>query len=419
MPRKFKLAEEFTSPELEQELLKAMIDNPQVYWQVLDLLPPEVFVEHRKSFEIMAAAIEDEDPLPTLEFNRDAAEDPREAATQLADLYQKRLLADLGQRFIQSLHNEKPATELIREFEDSLNDVQQAVKELRAAKVSSVSDLLSEAITEVEAKREAVREQGTGVIGLPTGIKRLDTLLGGLQPGLHLLAAEPGQGKTTFGLQIAAHVAGKGYPALFVSFEEALSRLVLKVVCQKAGLEAKRFADGYGDPIEFERAARTYAPELDALYLVEGTGRLVLPQLKAWALQLMNRAGREKCLLVIDYLQRWAAGRRDRSDFRHIVSGLVSELRELALGLEIPVLVISSQNRAGQGGSSLISLKESGDIEYSADTAMFLVESKKRNATPPARAVDLVVEKNRYGDKGRAKFIFKPDIGVFREEAKL
>jgi len=80
--------------------------------------------------------------------------------------------------------------------------------------------------------------------------------------------------------------------------------------------------------------------------------------------------------------------------------------------------VVSSQNRPGQGTANLTSLKESGDLEYSADTAMFLVEAQKRTATPPARAVDLVLEKNRYGDKGKVELIFKPDIGTFREEAR-
>jgi replicative DNA helicase len=63
----------------------------------------------------------------------------------------------------------------------------------------------------------------------------------------------------------------------------------------------------------------------------------------------------------------------------------------------------------------LVSLKESGDLEYSADTALFLVEADKPQPEPPARAVDLVVEKNRYGPKGRIPLIFRPELGVFRE----
>ena len=45
------------------------------------------------------------------------------------------------------------------------------------------------------------------VLGLPSGIPRLDMLLNGLNVGLHLLGGPPGMGKTTLALQIAAHVS--------------------------------------------------------------------------------------------------------------------------------------------------------------------------------------------------------------------
>lgn len=416
MPEKFTLASEFTSPALERALLAAIVARPEIYWEVLDLLPPEALTETRQAFEELAAAVEQEKPLPAV--GGEPAQDPVATARELAGLYQKRLLADLAQNFLEELRGETSPTELITDLEDNLARVQQAVKELRAGQVVALPDLLPEVIADIAARRQAVREQGTAAVGLPTGITKLDKLLGGLQPGLHLLAAEPGQGKTTFTLQVASYVARAGYPVLFVSFEETLARLALKALCARAGLEAKKFADGYGDPRELELAAREYGPELVALHFIEGTARLTVPQVKAKALQVMSRQKVGKCLVVVDYLQRWAAGKREFSDFRHVVSGLVSELRELALRLNSPVLVISSQNRPGQGSASLVSLKESGDLEYSADTALFLVEAQKRAATPPARAVDLVLEKNRYGDKGRVELIFKPDVGVFREEAR-
>jgi len=416
MPEKFTLASEFTNLDLERALLAAIATRPETYWEVLDLLPPEALTETRQTFEELAAAVEREKPLPAVEG--EPAQDPGAVARELAGLYQKRLLADLAQTFLEELRGDAPASELITGLGDRLARVQRAVRELRAGQVVALPDLLPEVIADVEARRQAVREQGTAAVGLPTGISRLDKLLGGLQPGLHLLAAEPGQGKTTFALQVASHVARVGYPVLFVSFEESLPRLTLKVICAQAGLETKKFADGYGDPTELERAAGAYGPKLAALYFVEGVARLTVSQTKAKALQVMSRQKVDKCLVVVDYLQRWAAGKREFSEFRHVVSGLVSELRELALRLDSPILVISSQNRPGQGSASLVSLKESGDLEYSADTALFLVEAQKRAATPPARAVDLVLEKNRYGDKGRVELIFKPDVGVFREEAR-
>lgn len=413
MLQRFSLAGEFADPALERRLLAAITARPAVYWEVLDILPAEALTECRRAFKELATAIEQGKPLPAVE--EEPVQEPAAAARKLADLHQKRLLAGLAQKLLEDLRSETPPDELITSLEDSLTRVQQTARELRAGQLVTVSSLLPRLIDECRVRKEAVRKQGLSAVGMPTGVDKLDRLLGGFQLGLHLLAAEPGQGKTTFVLQVACHIARTGWPVLFVSFEETPSRLALKAICASAGLEAKRFADGYADPEELKRAATDHGSKLEALHFLEGTPRLTVLQVKAKALQVMNRLKRDRCLVVIDYLQRWAAGRRDFAEFRHTVSSLVTELRELALRLDSPVLVISSQNRPGQGTSHLTSLKESGDLEYSADTALFLVGSEKRPITPPARAVDLVIEKNRYGDRGMIELIFRPDIGVFRE----
>jgi len=415
MPRKFTLAEAFTDPKLERSLLAAIAANPEVYWEVLDLLPPEALTETRQVYEQLGEAIVKNDPLPEIDVDEKEAPDPVAAARELADLYQRRLLAESAQKFMDGLYDKIPVDELINVLETGLVRAQQAVREVQAGRVVALPDLLAEVIKDAEARQKAVRE-GNGTVGLPSGIRKLDKLLGGFQPGLHLLAAEPGQGKTTLTLQISSHVARNGWPVLFVSFEETLRRLALKVICSRADLVAKDFADGTGRIEELERAIRAYASSLEGLHFVEGTSRLTVSQLKAKALQIMTKRNAKQCLIVVDFLQRWASGRREYTEYRHVVSALVSELRELSLRIDSPMLVISSQNRPGQGTANLISLKESGDLEYSADTALFLVENKQRTVTPPARAVDLVVEKNRYGDKGTIPLIFRPDVGIFREE---
>jgi replicative DNA helicase len=336
MPERYTLAREFRNPTLEQSLLAAIATRPDVYWAVSDLLSPDVFTESRALYEALTAAILQGQPLPTIEG--DPAADPSAATRELIDLFQKRLLADLGQGFLDSLRSDTPATTLIAQVEERLARVQQVVRESQTGQAIALPDLLPKVLQDIRERWQA-RKEGKSV-GLPTGFPRVDKLLGGLQPGEHLLAAEPGQGKTTLVLQIAAYVAKAGFPVIVLSFEEALLQLTLKALCAAAQLEAKRFADGFGDPAVLERAIITYSLQFMTLYLMEGTSRVSPIQVKAKALQLMNRHGAKRCLIIVDYLQRWAATRRSPSDFRLVVSALVSELRELALGLECPVLVI-------------------------------------------------------------------------------
>jgi replicative DNA helicase len=415
VPQKFSLAHQFLNPNLEMSLLAAMVADPTMYWETLDLLPPGVLTVGQADYNTITAAVEAEKPVPPIDNLKEVtpAPDPSLAARELANLYQKRLLAQMVQAFTEQLRGDSAANDLIAQTEVDLTRIQNAIREMRSGQAVSVTDLLPEVLKEMASRKEAVKEKGTAAVGLPTGIKKLDTFLGGLQEGVHILGAEPGMGKTTLTLQIASKVAER-FPAIFVSFEETLNRLALKALCQQASLEMKRYADGYGEIEKLRQSVQEFGYRLKPLYLIEGTSRLTVAQLKAKGLQAMARHKADQCLIVIDYLQRWAASRGNFNDFRHVVGSLISELRELANRLHSPVLVISSQNRGGQGSGNLTSFKESGDLEYSADSALLLIKGEG-NPTPPARPVSLKIAKNRFGDIGEIKLIFRPEIGKFGE----
>ena len=420
MLERYDVAEQFIDVSLEEAFLATLAAQPGLYWDIADLLAPEVFTEERQAvYESIIRAIEDgRDPEPIESSAK--VQDPVEAAERLTALYEQRQVAALSFGVLARLREGSDVQELIAQLEAELSKIQQNIRELQAGQVIPFTDLLPEVIKDAAQRRQAVKEKGTSAIGVPTGIRALDKMLGGLQTGIHLVAAKPGEGKTTFMLQIAANAAESGFPVIFVSFEETLPRLTLKVICSKAELEAKKYADGYGDIEALQNAIKEFGPELGTLYFMEGTSKLTVSQLKAKALQVMNKAKTDKCLIVVDYLQRWATGRRESDEFRLKVSALVSELRELSLRLDSPIIVISSQNRDGQGTPGLTSFKESGDVEYSADTAMFLVqdEARQRQMVKPVRAINLVVAKNRYGDIGNVNLIFRPDTGRFWEAEK-
>lgn len=416
MPTAFSLADQFIQVELERALLSTLNLNPDFYWEVMDLLPEGTLTETQNDFNLLIQAIQENKPLPQFASQGSLIlEDPLDGARKLADLYQKRLLAQMAERLLNELRSEKQALELRSQVEMDLIQIQQSIQEFKGGQIRALPELLSEILEEVLKRYEHVKEKGNSVIGVPTGLKGLDQLLGGLQTGVHMLAGEPGQGKTSLVLQLAANVAKNGDSVLFVSFEESLQRLAFKAVCLEAGLEMKPYAEGQGNPLVLEVAFKQIGPALKRLHFIEGNSHLTISQLKAKALQLREKNKTGKCLVIVDYLQRWAAARKDFSEFRHVVSSLVSDLREFSLRIDSPVLVISSQNRSGQGTSFLTSLKESGELEYSADSALFLVGNKERFPREPARAVDLKIEKNRYGDRGSIELLFRPDIGRFQE----
>lgn len=104
------------------------------------------------------------------------------------------------------------AEDVLTRLADGTARLQNVIREDQAGRMVSASGIIGELLADLEKRRAAVKEHGAAAVGIPTGIRRLDTLLGGLQTGLHLLAAEPGAGKTTLALQIAGRAAADGCP---------------------------------------------------------------------------------------------------------------------------------------------------------------------------------------------------------------
>ena len=414
------MADEFIDVETERALLAAIAKTPETYWLLLDLLPVGAFAVERGQWEQTAKAVEDSQPLD-VPPEWAPTEDPEAAARTLADLFQRRLLAAAQERLGKALYDRtQPAHDVAAVLEEEVQRVQQAVREMRAGQLNWAADLIAGVLAEAEERAKQREETGQPVVGMPTGLPRLDEVIGGWRPGLHILAGAPGKGKTTLALQFALDVARRGEAAVYVTYENSPASLVLKAICAQAGIVASEVERGNADIAKLREGAAVLRPTLGRLALLEGTQKLTVPQVRAKALAAMNHCRAKRCFIVFDYLQQAAHG-TGFDVLRYAVGKLVGELRDLATRLESPVLTLSSQSRSGGdygtggGSAALDSLKESGDLEYAADSVMFLTDDAKTHATPPARAILLTVAKNRFGATGVVPLIFRPDIGVMRE----
>ena len=424
----FHLQDEFADPIAEQALLASIARTPSRYWELLDLLTPDVFTQEGETWHAVALALEAEQS-PTVPVAWRPASDPHTTARRLADLYQRRLLAAAQERIAQALFDDTtPASEIATMLEEEALQVQTALRATAAGTLQWTSDLLPQVLADAAGRRQQREETGMPVQGVLTGITRLDLLLNGLNDGLlHLLAGPPGMGKTTLAWQIAVHAA-QTMPVVYVTFENAPRNLALKGLCTAAGVNPQDVQRGWADVERLRQAAYAWQPFASRLALVEGSSRLTVAQVRAHALRAMQRHEAARCVVIVDYLQLWAKMAEDlRSVFqvRERVEMLGGALRELAMRLQSPVIVLSSQNRSagnygnGKGSAALDSLKESGDLEYAADVVLFLTEAKERQATAPARALDLTVAKHRHGETGTIALIFRPDLGTLREEARV
>lgn len=269
-----------------------------------------------------------------------------------------------------------------------------------------------------------------------TGFSSLDRLLGGgLCPGLHVLSALPGCGKTTLALMIGDHIARFGAGSTMVAtLEMSAASLVCKSIVRLS-------AEQGGTPLTFSEVARLArrpeavgTPRFEELmaaadaYFSEIAPRVAMVD-AAVTVDTLARiydalpATERKPCLIVDYVQllRRPDGDAAATDYAALTA-TVTDLCAIAQRHSVPILCISSQNRgAKRGGASLDLLSGSSALEYGSVSASFLTvdgeddSERQRNAEMELRPVCLHVLKNRFGPCGRIPMWFNASQGRFIE----
>ena len=283
--------------------------------------------------------------------------------------------------------------------------------------------------TEHFAKVCETVKSGTGVQShIKTGIQFLDRSMGGLFPGLHMIAGEPGIGKTSLAVQIMANVTNQGIPVLFIGFSEAPERLVLRMLCQHGELDLRESNTAQLDGRALDQTMESTREFLDLAYIYKADATLTADQVTESARDLMGKHKVEKCLIIVDYLQIWAAGTREFTEFRHEIGRLLGAMSHISEKLDCPILAISSQNRSEQGSSSLTSLEGTSDLEYSADSVLILSSIERSTLKKSFQEMDPTMvqsmpvafnlRKNNFGETGMVILQFAPSTTRWIEETR-
>ena len=271
--------------------------------------------------------------------------------------------------------------------------------------------------------------------GLKTGFAQLDRALNGLFPGLYVLGALPGLGKTTLALQMADQISSSGRDVLYFSLEiskfDLVSKSFARIAAQQSG--TKCLAGTTKTALDFRRrrcgdqldSVRTeYARTAQRLAIIEG--RKMSAQDVCSAVRAFIQQTGRRPVVVVDYLQLLAMrGADQRQSAKDYTDAATDALVCLAHECRLTVLAISSFNRTNYNESAgFAAFKESGLIESSADCVLALQlwamhekisaptkDNDKRKRMPTAeeceklkghnpRELDLTVLKSRTGAVG-------------------
>ncbi|MFI3272823.1 MAG: DnaB-like helicase C-terminal domain-containing protein [Pseudomonadota bacterium] len=345
-------------------------------------------------------------------------------------------------------------------------DANEALQRSREAFSLAVADAENKGDEEIQAKEreeERLREEykatsaGNSLIAfleliedsaykktISTGFTALDFELdGGLHEGLYVVGAISSLGKTTLMTQIADQVAQNGIDVLIFSLEMSKTEIMaksvsrhtlLRCVAERKGshlakttrgiLTGSRFLEySMEESTLIYQSMDDYRDYSKHIYISEGIGDIGVKEIRATIEKHINYTGNTP-VVVVDYLQI-IAPYSDRSTDKQNTDKAVLELKRMSRDFKIPVVGISSFNRASYKETvTMEAFKESGAIEYSSDVLLGLqlkgagdkdfdaTEAKRKSP----REVELVVLKNRNGRVGgKVDFQYYPLFNYFRE----
>lgn len=287
-----------------------------------------------------------------------------------------------------------------------LDMAEQRIYDIRKGKnrdgLKPVKEVLLETFARLDLLNSPDREKYRGS---PTGIGELDALITGLnRSDLIILAARPGVGKTSFGLNIARHASvAKGRRVAFFSLEMGREQLASRLLSGEARIEGTRMRTGElseSDWVKLVEAGDILSKA--ELYLNDNPSVTVL-NIK----DQVRRLGKVD-LIIVDYLQLMSGTRRTDNRVNEITE-ITRNLKVMAKELDVPVIAMSQLRRPTERTKDhrpgLSELRDSGSIEQDADVVIFLhreaynVTSEGGEVTEDMdiHAAEIIVAKNRHG----------------------
>jgi len=460
------------SLDAEQAILGAILFDNEVYYRVSAYLKPEHFYDpiHHLIFDtcailinqgrlaspkIMDAYLTSSEEfqrvggrkyLEELAANVPATASAHDYARVVFDLSVCRGLMSIGGEMVERARaatlEEPPARQL--------EDAEQALYALaETGKYGGGFVTFREAILEAIDLADAAVKRDGGLAGISTGLRDLDSMLGGLHPSdLIILAARPSMGKTSLATNIAVNAAKalkmekqpdgslkavEGAVVGLFSLEMAAEQLATRIISEFSEVPSNEIRRGEVDEASFERVYHA-ARELETLPLyIDDTGGLSIAQLSARARRLKRQHGLG--LLVVDYLQLIAGSSRRGENRVQEITEISMGLKALAKELNVPVLALSQLSRQVENREDkrpqLADLRESGSIEQDADVVMFiyreeyyLTRTEPREGTEEhakwladcqaTRGVaEVIIGKQRHGPIGKVELRFTEKLTKF------
>lgn len=415
------------SLEAEQSVLGAVLLDPECLSVVAEILPRAEYFYAVNNQLIYGAMLEmftlgqPVDFVTVLEKLRDVKEFDRETGrvylAQLAQLVPSISNVEVYANIVRDRYDVRTLMQAARGILDDatagaeessllLDSAEQRIYEIRRGKaiqgLQPVKEILLETFDRLDRLNSPDRDKYRGI---PTGIGLLDATITGLnRSDLIVLAARPGVGKTSFGLNIARHAAITAKKRVaFFSLEMGKEQLCSRLLSTEASVEGTKLRSGDLEDAEWTRLIEAGDILSGAEMYFDDAPGITVPEIKAKVRRLKNVD-----LVIIDYLQLMSSAKRVDNRVNE-VSEITRSLKIMAKELDVPVIAMSQlrrpTDRSKDHRPGLSELRDSGSIEQDADIVIFLHREAYNAASEGGEvtedmdtsAAEIIVAKNRHG----------------------
>lgn len=229
-----------------------------------------------------------------------------------------------------------------------------------------------------------------------------DWLVGGLAKGrLVTIGGRPSVGKSLGGLNIAAHAAESGHPAIFFSLEMAKPEVATRILACGGSADMGQLIRREMSKENLSKVNEYIERRRDIPLWVDDRERVTVEQIAAKCRSIPNLE-----VAVIDYLQLVTASDTKVSreqQVAHISRSLKIMARELNLAVVVAAQLNRGPVRDGKPREPTIAdLRESGAVEQDSDQVLLL---HRDNADESL--VKMICGKNRIGRTGEVELLFE------------
>lgn len=272
----------------------------------------------------------------------------------------------------------------------------------------------------IEQMHRRIADRRDGIFpGVPTGFADMDRLLNGWQKEKFIiLAARPGEGKTSLAIQFMYKAAKRGFQAVFFSLEMGKTELSDKMIIGASCISADEFNSGNLTIRQWSHAEDEMRKISRLPIFIDDESVVTISHIIN-KIRLMRK--QNKCdIAFIDYLQLIKPQTRQGRTREQEVSEISRLLKVHARELQIPIIVLCQMNRGIEGDKReprLSDLRESGSIEQDADIVLFIHRPAEVRDKETGEIIDnyleLLVKKHRGGKTGKIRIRHNESMSAF------